>query len=523
MSKVAIIDFGSQVTQLIARRIREFNVYSEVFCYDDYCNVNIKNFNAFILSGGPGSICNLSEIPKIVLDILALNEKTCVPILGICYGVQILGLCFNSLLVSDCKEFGKTRIQVVRESMITKEVWNLNDKVDVWMSHSDSLSTIPQGFEVIAYSVPDNVIAMISNEERKIYGMQFHPEVTHTFHGMKLFDNFLKIAQCTRNWTIASFLEKQKNAIKNNVGDKKVIAAISGGVDSSVAAVLLHRAIKNQLHCVFIDNGLLRKDESSKVRSIFTNILDIPICFLDKSELFLSRLSGITDPEKKRKIIGNTFIEVFESYAKEIGDVDFLMQGTIYPDVIESGTAKSAKIKSHHNVGGLPEKMNLLLVEPLKYLFKDEVRLLGRELGISEEVLMRHPFPGPGLSIRIIGEVTCEKVHILQNIDDIYVNLLKEYELYDSIWQAFAVLLPLKTVGVMGDSRTYSYACALRAVTSDDGMSANSFPFDEGDSNKLKFCNFLQKVSNTIINNVKEVNRVMYDITSKPPSTIEWE
>ena len=526
MSEIAIIDFGSQFTQLLARRIRDLNVYSEIFAHDVEFDA-IKNSKAFILSGGPESVSALTKPPKIVQDIMEFNEKTSVPVLGICYGLQILSNYFKSTIVSDSsKEFGKVTIDVIKESALTKGTWEIGDQVYVWMSHTDSVYDVPYGFEVIAYSVLNNAIAVISNEKRRIYGVQFHPEVYHTPDGTSLLDNFIKIANCEKNWTMLSFLDDQKAIIKKQVGDKKVIAAISGGVDSSVAAALTYRAIGNQLRCIFIDNGLLRYNEAEKIQQLFISKFQIPVTVVDKSELFLNKLQSITDPEQKRKIIGETFIEVFEKEASKIGGVEFLMQGTIYPDVIESGGPsgkKSVTIKSHHNVGGLPTVMKLELIEPLRLLFKDEVRSLGKKLGISDEILMRHPFPGPGLAIRIIGEVTKEKVKMLQAVDDIYIDLIKKYNLYDLIWQAFAVLLPIKTVGVMGDSRTYGYTCALRAVTSSDGMTAESFPFSMDLDTKLAFYDFLQDVSNSIVNNVNGVNRVVYDTTSKPPATIEWE
>ncbi|ABD45456.1 GMP synthase (glutamine-hydrolyzing) [Ehrlichia chaffeensis str. Heartland] len=526
MSRVAIIDFGSQFTQLLARRIRELNVYSEIFPHDiafDY----IKDSKAFILSGGPKSVLDFTGMPPIVHDIIELNKKTSVPVLGVCYGLQLLSNYFNSTIVHGCgQEFGKAILNVVKKSEMIKDVWKVGDQPYVWMSHADSVYDTPCGFEVIACSVVNNAIAMISNEERRIYGVQFHPEVYHTPDGVKLLANFVRIAGCDNNWTVESFLDEQENLIKKQVGDKKVIAALSGGVDSSVAAALTYRAIGDQLHCIFIDNGLLRYNEAEKVRQSFVDQFQMPVTIVDRSSVFLDKLQFVTDPEQKRKIIGKTFIEVFEEEANKIGNVEFLMQGTIYPDVIESGGSvgkESVTIKSHHNVGGLPDIMKLQLVEPLKLLFKDEVRLLGKKLGISDEILMRHPFPGPGLAIRIIGEITQEKVNMLQAADEIYINLIKKYNLYDVIWQAFAVLLPVKTVGVMGDSRTYGYTCALRAVTSSDGMTAECFPFGVDLETKIIFYEFLQDVSNTIVNNVQGINRVVYDTTSKPPATIEWE
>lgn len=520
LSAIAIIDFGSQFTQLIARQIRDMGVYCEIFSSNIQFE-KISNFNGFILSGGPQSVNgNHLEINGIAYEIIKFNEMTSVPILGICYGQQLICHYFGAKVKEGFKqEFGKTKIKVLKESSIIKDTWDVNSEVDVLMNHADSVDTVPQGFTVIASGVINQTIAIIVNEQRKIYCTQFHPEVKHTANGSKLFSNFLNIANCERDWTMKSFVEEQKEKIKNAVGDKRVIAAVSGGVDSSVAAALTYKAIGKQLNCVFIDTGLLRKNQNSAV------LKEIPINYIDKSNLFLSRLKGITDPEEKRKIIGNTFIEVFEEEAKKIGNVDFLMQGTIYSDVVESGHASSntSTIKSHHNVGGLPEKMNLKLVEPLRYLFKDEVRSLGKEIGLSDEIIFQHPFPGPGLAVRIIGAVTQEKVQILQEVDEIYINTMKSYNLYDKIWQAFAVLLPIRTVGVMGDGRTYGYVCALRAVTSSDGMTADAFPFEDKAQHALVFWDFLQNVSNIITNKVLGVSRVVYDITSKPPATIEWE
>jgi len=522
LSKIAIIDFGSQFTQLIAKKIRGMNVYCEIF-HKNVSFETISEFGGFIFSGGPNSVKgDNSSVNKLVNDVINFNETTGVPILGICYGQQLICHYFGAVVKENFKrEFGKTKIKIKKESPIIKGIWDINSEVDVLMNHSDSVDTIPKGFTVVASGVINQTIAIVVNEKRKIYCTQFHPEVRNTENGSDLLSNFLDIANCTRDWTIRSFVDEQKEKIKNVVGDKKIIAAVSGGVDSTVATALTYQAVGQQLHCIFIDTGLLSKSQKQNIHII----KEFPIKCIDKSNLFLNRLKGITDPEKKRKIIGNTFIEVFEEEAKKVGGIDFLMQGTIYSDVIESGhTSNNASmIKSHHNVGGLPEKMKLKLIEPLHYLFKDEVRLLGKEIGLVDEIIFQHPFPGPGLAVRIIGEVTEEKVCILQEVEEIYINTMKNYNLYSEIWQAFAVLLPIKTVGVMGDKRTYKYVCALRAVTSSDGMTADAFPFEDKNKHSLVFWDFLQNVSNIIVNNVTGVSRVVYDITSKPPSTIEWE
>lgn len=524
---VAIIDFGSQFTQLIARRIREVGVYSQIVPLQ---KLNC-NYSAIILSGGPNSVHDDDLYKRIhneelEYSIFALNQKYEIPILGICFGKQLICKYFGSQISSNHKpEFGHTKITINNHSNLTDQndglKWEKGNNISVWMSHADSATSLPIGFTKIA-STERCEFAIIADDQRKIYGLQFHPEVSHTTQGTELLDNFLNIAQCERNWNVSSFSANEKQEISKAVSNKKVIAAVSGGVDSTVAATLTHQVIGDQLHCIFIDHGLLRKNESQHVQKIFSEQFHIPVTFCNKSDLFLSKLRGVTEPERKRKIIGETFIQVFEEEAKKIPNADFLLQGTLYPDVIESGLGMSSSIKSHHNVGGLPDKLNLKLLEPLRSLFKDEVRELGSKLGLSRKLTHRHPFPGPGLAIRIIGEITTEKIKILQEADDIYINSLQQQGLYDDIWQAFVVLLPVKTVGVMGDNRTYEYACVLRAVTSSDGMTANVFPFDNLDKQQ-KFWHFLQQVGHDIVNNVTGINRVTYDITSKPPGTIEWE
>lgn len=527
VSRVAIIDFGSQFTKLIARRVRFLGVYSEIFnCHDTH--ITLTDFDAFIISGGPATVDD-SSFPAILTKILEYNERTHVPVLGICFGFQAIGYYFKANLEIDTnKEFGRTLLKAIPGSVITRGAWDTNTPV-VWMSHADSITTVPHGFTVVGTSLERNNIAIMENNDRKIYCMQFHPEVTHSDGGTAIISNFLDIAGCKRNWNMSEYIPNKIQEIRAKVGHRKVISAISGGVDSSVASTLMYQAIKEQLTCIFINTGMLRKNESNDIMHFLSKQLHIPIVHLDCSALFLGKLSGITDPETKRKIVGNTFIEVFEHEAKKIGGVHFLAQGTLYTDMVESGMSATSsgisgtKIKSHHNVGGLPEKMNLELIEPLSELFKDEVRILGKELGLPESIVMRHPFPGPGLSIRVLGEVTAERISILQEADDIYISGLKEYGLYDKIWQAFAVLLPISTVGVMGDNRTYESVCVLRAVTSEDGMTASAFPMEVDNDVRLKFLNFLDTISNRIINRVDGINRIVYDVTSKPPATIEWE
>ncbi len=515
---VLIIDFGSQVTQLIARRLRELNVYCEIHPFNKVHNEFLKKFNpkAIILSGGPASVLN-DNAPKPPSSIYDLE----VPILGICYGQQIMMKMLGGSVISGSgtSEFGKSYVKLNNKSKNTKLLEGLflnKGKEEVWMSHGDNVASIPKDFEV--YGVSENApFAIIGNEKKFFYGVQFHPEVFHTLNGKVLIKNFLKISNFSFNWSMQSYLQQSINEIKKKVGNKKVICALSGGVDSSVTAILINKAIGNQLTCIYVNNGLMRKNESEEVLKLYREHYKLNLIEANEKNLFLSSLKGIKDPEKKRKIIGKLFIQVFEKHALEIGNVSFLAQGTLYPDVIESVSfsgGPSVTIKSHHNVGGLPNKMNLGLIEPLKELFKDEVRFLGKELGIPNDFLERHPFPGPGLAIRCPGEITDEKLNILRNADSIYIQQIKKHGLYNKIWQAFTVILPVKTVGVMGDTRTYDYVCALRAVTSLDGMTADYYPFTH---------DFLSETATAIINNVKGINRVTYDITSKPPGTIEWE
>lgn len=508
--KILIIDFGSQFTQLITRRVRETNVYSEIHSHKITLE-EVKNFNptGIILSGGPMSVYD-SDAPDLDEEILKIN----VPVLGICYGLQIISKKLGGKVEpAKDREYGRAILNIIETSPLFKDV---NVQSQVWMSHGDFLTELPEGFKVIAKS-DHSPIGAAENIARKIFGVQFHPEVIHTDEGKKIIQNFLfNICKCKGDWTSHNFIEKSIAEIKDKVGNAKVICALSGGVDSTVAAVLVKKAIGENLICIHIDNGLMRKNESEEIKKVFDEKLNLNHIHINASEKFLTKLKNISDPEQKRKIIGNTFIEVFEEEAKKITGAKYLVQGTLYPDVIESVSVKgaSATIKTHHNVGGLPEKMNLKLIEPFRALFKDEVRNVGRELNIPEEFIERHPFPGPGLAVRILGSIDIERLDILKEADDIYIRAIKDAGIYDKIWQAFAVLLPIQSVGVMGDARTYENVLALRAVTSVDGMTADWYNFEH---------NFLSDVSNKIINKVRGVNRVVYDISSKPPATIEWE
>ncbi len=513
IEKIIIVDFGSQVTKLIARRIRDLGVYSEVVT-----PITIKKINDFskikgiILSGGPSTVTKkkFQTIPKQIF-------KKKIPIFGICYGLQLIAKLYGGRVKPSKKkrEFGRAFIFKKKNSLLTKNFFSKDRSV--WMSHEDAVVKLPKNFETIAFT-KDSKYTIIENDKDNIYGVQFHPEVTHTENGKQIFKNFIfSICKIKKKWNVVLQKKRLIENIKRTVKNDKVICALSGGVDSSVVALLVNKAIKKNLICIMVDTGLMRKNEFKYTYRLFKKNYKLNVKLINASKFFLKELKNISNPEKKRKIIGNLFIKIFEKESKKIKNVKFLAQGTLYPDVIESRSSsgsKSSKIKSHHNVGGLPKKMNFKLIEPLKEFFKDEVRVLGNALGLSKNISKRHPFPGPGLGIRIIGSITKSKIKILQEADHIYINELNQHGLYNKIWQAYAALLPIKTVGVMGDSRTYDYTCLLRAVTSEDGMTADYFYFPK---------DFLDKISNKIINNVKGINRVVYDISSKPPSTIELE
>ena len=515
---ILIVDFGSQVTQLIARRVREAGVYSEIAPFNTaeeaFHRLNPKGI---ILSGSPAGVPDEDSprAPEVIFE-------SGLPVLGICYGQQVMTHQLGGTVESGAGgqfggEFGRAFIEISEECVLFDGLWKVGERHQVWMSHGDKVTAFAPGFRIVA-TTEGAPFALIADDERRYYGTQFHPEVVHTPDGGRMIANFVRhVCGCAGDWTMAEYKDAKIAEIREQVGDKKVICGLSGGVDSSVAAILIHEAIGDQLTCVFVDHGLLRMNEREQVETLFRDHYNIPLVVVDAEARFMAGLAGVTDPEKKRKFIGGEFIEVFDEESARVGGADFLAQGTLYPDVIESVSftgGPSVTIKSHHNVGGLPERMNMQLVEPLRELFKDEVRDLGRELGLNDQFVGRHPFPGPGLAIRIPGEVTKERCDILRKADAIYLEEIRNAGLYDAIWQAFAVLLPVKTVGVMGDQRTYDNVCGLRAVTSTDGMTADVYPFD---------ASFLTRVSTRIVNEVKGINRVVYDYTSKPPGTIEWE